>query len=78
MIIQRFSECYEWDTDYSGFDVSAVGDVPSIRACQVLCEASSECNVFTYAPGDNNGWFKSSDSGRSNFGDKHSGPKICP
>ena len=72
-------DCYEYNRDYSGYDIEAVGDVPTIRACQIECEADPRCDFFTYAPNDNNGWcmFKSSDSGKTYFNNKHSGPKRC-
>ena len=45
--------------------------------CQLLCQTTEGCMVFTYIPSKKECWLKSSPSGRTFRADSVSGNKYC-
>ncbi len=71
-------DCFEFDTDLVGNDLTEHTSVPSVDDCQRVCQVEAGCTHFTYQESQLKCKTKTSDSGRTNLvAGFDSGPKYC-
>jgi len=72
-------DCFDYDTDYFGGDVSEghYNSVPSAEACQLDCQASSQCLFWTWDAGYNGACWHKFEANPTSGPGLVSGPKYC-
>jgi hypothetical protein len=63
--------------DYWGYDLNYTVGVPSVQACQVLCQQNDQCLFFTYIPSISDCLLKTSNQNPTPNSDRVSGAKFC-